>query len=273
MTNAAAGQLSLWKGITGPSTTISSACASGAQAIAAGLEWVRSGRVEVCLAGGADSTLSRFSQKAYSRIQALSTSNDRPERASRPFDKHRDGFVMAEGAGVLVLEDAERARRRGATRYAVLRGQASTSEAYNVVAPRPDGGGAAATIRLALADAGAAADDVDYVSAHATATPVGDASETAGIHAALGDHARRTPVSAQKSMIGHAIGASSAIQAAVAALTIRHGVVTPTINYETPDPACDLDCVPNEARERRVRTALVDAFGFGGHNCCLVLGE
>jgi 3-oxoacyl-[acyl-carrier-protein] synthase II len=273
MANAAAGQVSLWKHITGPSTTISSACASGAQAIAAGLEWVRAGRVDVCLAGGADSTLSRFSQNAYSQIQALSTANDRPERASRPFDKSRDGFVMAEGSAVLVLEEAERARRRGAARYAVVRGQASTSEAYNVVAPRPDGAGAASTIRLALADAAVNVDSIDYVSAHGTSTPMGDAAETAGIKAALGEHARKTPVSAQKSMIGHAIGASSAIQTAVAALTVRHGVLTPTINYETPDPACDLDYVPNQAREQRVRTALLDAFGFGGHNCCLVLGE
>ena len=241
MANAATAQLSIWVGAEGPSTTVSAACATGAQAIATAADWIHAGRADVVLAGATDSTV--------------------------------NGFVMAEGAAVLVLESAAHAERRGATRYATLLGHALTSEAYNVVRPRPGGAGMAKTMRLALQDAGLRAAQIDYINAHGTSTQVNDASETAAIKAVFGDHAYGIPVSSQKSMIGHAVGATSAIQAGVTALTIRHGLLTPTINYEEPDPACDLDYVPNEARREEVHHALSNAFGFGGHNCCLVFGR
>lgn len=271
MTNAPAAQISIWLGINGPSTAVSLACASGAQAIATAADWIRSGRADIVLAGACDATVNRFVIRAYNAIRALSTRNGSPESASRPFDRTRDGFVMAEGSAVLVLESASHARKRDAQRYAVLLGQSSTSEAYNVVSPRPKGAGMAAAMRLALQDAGISPDRVGYVSAHGTSTPLNDAAETAAMKAVFGDHAYNIPMSSQKSMIGHAIGATSAIEAAVTALSIRNGVMTPTINYRESDPQCDLDYVPNEARESRIEVALSNAFGFGGHNCCLVM--
>lgn len=273
MTNAAAAQLSIWLGARGPSTTVSAACATGAQAIATAMDWIREGRADVVLAGGCDSTVNRFVIHAYNQILALSTRNQEPERASRPFDRQRDGFVMAEGGAVLLLESEEHARRRGAERCATLLGQAMTSEAYNIVAPRPMGDGMARTMRLSLRDAGIEPGMIDYISAHGTSTPLNDANETAAIKAAFGERAYDIPVSSQKSMIGHAIGASSAIEAAITALSIRQGTLTPTINYEEADPECDLDYVPNEARSAPIRYALSNAFGFGGHNCCLVFGR
>ena len=273
MTNAASAQISIWLGLQGPSTTVSAACATGAQAIATAMDWIRAGRAEVVLAGACDSTVNPFVIHAYNQIFALSRRNDEPERASRPFDRRRDGFVMAEGAAVLVLESEAHALRRGASRHAALLGHAITSEAYNVVTPRPVGEGMARTMAVALQDSGLGPDAIDYISAHGTATPLNDANETAAIKAVFGDRAYRIPVSSQKSMIGHAIGATSAIEAGVTALTLRHGILTPTINHEDPDPACDLDYVPNEARALPLRHALSNAFGFGGHNCCLVLGR
>lgn len=271
MTNAPAAQISIWLGINGPSTAVSLACASGAQAIATAADWIRNGRADVVLAGACDATLNRFGIRAYNAIRALSTRNESPETASRPFDRTRDGFVMAEGGAVLVLESQTHARKRGAPRYAALLGQSSTSEAYNVVSPRPKGVGMAAAMQLALQDAEVSPDRVDYVSAHGTSTPLNDAAETAAMKAVFGDRAYRIPISSQKSMIGHSIGATSAIEAAVTALSIRDGVMTPTINYREADPQCDLDYVPNEARDGRIAVALSNAFGFGGHNCCLVM--
>lgn len=271
MTNAPAAQLSIWAGARGPSTSVSVACATGAQAIATASEWIRAGRADIVLAGGCDSTVNPFVIHAYNQIHALSTRNDAPERASRPFDRGRDGFVMAEGGAVLVLESAEHARRRGARIYARVAGYAATSEAYNVVTPRPLGEGMAQTMRLALRDARIDPAAVGYVSAHGTSTRLNDSNETAAIKTVFGEHARRLPISAQKSMLGHAIGASSAIQIGVLALSLASGVVTPTINYDEPDPECDLDYVPNVARELRVDVALANAFAFGGHNCSVVL--
>lgn len=272
MTNAPSAQISIWLGANGPSTAVSLACAAGAQAIATAADWIRMGRTDVVLAGGCDATVNRFVIHAYNRIRALSTRNDSPETASRPFDKTRDGFVMAEGGAVLILESAAHARQRGAERYAVLLGQSSTSEAYNVVSPRPKGVGMEAAMRLALQDARVDPERVGYVSAHGTSTPLNDVAETTAMKTLFGDHAYKVPISSQKSMIGHSIGASSAIEAAVTALSIRRGVLTPTINYCNPDPDCDLDYVPNDAREARVEVAMSNAFGFGGHNCCLVFG-
>jgi 3-oxoacyl-[acyl-carrier-protein] synthase II len=273
MTNAASAQISIWLGLQGPSTTVSAACATGAQAIATAVDWIRAGRADVVLAGACDSTVNPFVIHAYNQIFALSRHNEEPERASRPFDRRRDGFVMAEGSAVLVLESEAHAAQRGADRHATLLGHAITSEAYNVVTPRPVGEGMARTMALALEDAGLARDRIDYISAHGTATPLNDSNETAAIKAVFGERAYRIPVSSQKSMIGHAIGATSAIEAGVTALTLRHGILTPTINQREADPACDLDYVPNEARAGDVRYALSNAFGFGGHNCCLVLGR
>jgi 3-oxoacyl-[acyl-carrier-protein] synthase II len=268
MSNAATAQLSIRHGIEGPSTTVSSACASGGQAIGLAIDWIRDGRADVVLAGGAESTVTRLVLHAYNQVGALSTSNE-----SRPFDRRRDGFVMSEGAAVLILESAEHARGRGAACYAVLLGHALTSEAYNIVAPRPEGVGMAHTMRLALQDAGVSPDVIDYISAHGTSTPLNDVSETKAIKEVFGPRAYQIPVSSQKSMIGHAIGATSAMEAAITSLTIKHGVITPTINYEEPDPDCDLDYVPLIAREQSVRYALSNAFGFGGHNHSLVFGR
>ena len=273
MTNAASAQLSIWLGAQGPSTTVSAACATGAQAIATGVDWIRSGRADVVLVGGSDSTVNRFVIHAYCQIQALSTHNQEPERASRPFDRRRDGFVMAEGGAVLVLESESHARRRGAARYATLLGHALSSEAYNIVTPRPAGEGMAKTMSLALNDAGIDPSQIDYINAHGTSTQLNDTNETAAIKQVFGERAYRIPVSSQKSMMGHAIGATSAIEAGITALTIRHRTITPTINLEEPDPECDLDYVPNEARGADVRYALSNSFGFGGHNCCLVFGR
>lgn len=273
MTNAAAAQLSIWLGVQGPSTTVSAACATGAQAIATAADWIRDGRADVVLAGGCDSTVNRFVIHAYNQILALSTHNEEPEKASRPFDRRRDGFVMAEGGAVLVLESEDHARRRRASRHATLLGHAMTSEAYNIVTPRPAGAGMARTMATALRDARIETGLVDYVNAHGTSTRLNDAAETTAIKAIFGDRAYRIPVSSQKSMIGHAIGASSAIQAGVTALSIRYATVTPTINYEEPDPECDLDYVPNASRDSQIRYAIANAFGFGGHNCCLVFGR
>jgi 3-oxoacyl-[acyl-carrier-protein] synthase II len=273
MNNAATSQLTLAHGIEGPSITVSVACASGAVAIATGSDWIRNGRADVVLVGACDSTVNPFVMHGYSQINALTRHNDEPEKASRPFDKNRDGFVMAEGGAVLVLESETHARSRGAKRYATLLGHASTSDAYNIVTPRPNGQGMARTMALALADAGLEAAAIDYISAQGTATRLNDSSETSAIKTVFGQRAHQIPVSSQKSMIGHAIGATSAIEAGITALTIYHGIVTPTINYEVPDPECDLDYVPNEARRAEVHYALSNAFAFGGHNCCLVFGR
>ena len=271
MTNAPASQLSIWAGARGPSTSVSVACASGAQAIATACEWIRDGKADIVLAGACDATVNPFVIHAYNQIHALSTRNDAPERASRPFDRGRDGFVMAEGGAVLVLEAAEHASRRGARAYARVAGHAATSEAYNVVTPRPLGAGMAETMRLALEHARVDPAAVGYISAHGTSTRLNDSNETAAIKAVFGEHARHLAISAQKSMLGHAIGASSAIQAGILALSLDRRVVTPTINYEEPDPECDLDYVANQARDLAFDVALANAFAFGGHNCTLVL--
>jgi 3-oxoacyl-[acyl-carrier-protein] synthase II len=271
MANAPSAQLSIWAGARGPSTTISLACATGAQAIATAYEWIRTGKADIVLAGACDATVNPFVIHAYNQIHALSTRNDAPQRASRPFDRGRDGFVMAEGGAVLVLESAAHAARRGARAYARIAGHAATSEAYNFVTPRPLGEGMAATMRLALQDAGVGPEAIGYVSAHGTSTRLNDLNETAAIKTVFGAHAGRLPVSAVKSMLGHAIGASSAVQIGILALSLYHRIATPTINYDEPDPECDLDYVPNVARDLDATAAISNAFAFGGHNCSVVL--
>jgi len=272
MTNAAPAVLSIHFGLRGPALSIASACASAGDAIGASLDAIRSGRCDAMLAGGAEAALTPMGLAGFCAAKALSERNDSPQQACRPFDRDRDGFVLAEGAGVVVLEDLEHARRRGARIYCELLGYGQTADAHHITAPHPEGTGAADSIRLALADSRLDREDIQYVNTHATGTQLGDEAETKAIRLVFGDRARRLVVSSTKSMLGHLCGASGGIAAIVCAMTIQTGTVHPTINYETPDPACDLDCVPNRARQVSVRHALATSFGFGGHNCCLAFG-
>ena len=247
---------------------ISAACATGACAIGTALSILREGRADVMLAGGAESTLTPLVVDGYACMHVLSQRNNEPERASRPFDADRDGFVIAEGTGVLVLETMEHARKRGAEPLAILKGFGMTADAYNIALPEPEGRWAAAAIEEALRDAKLNPEDIGYVNAHGTSTKVNDKIETIAIHRVFGD--RRVPVSSNKSMIGHALSAAGAIEAAATVLTVRHGILPPTINYETKDPECDLDVVPNVAREAKINAAISNSFGFGGQNGVLV---
>jgi 3-oxoacyl-[acyl-carrier-protein] synthase II len=225
------------------------------------------------LAGGSEAVITTMGLGGFISARALSQRNEDYAHASRPFDRDRDGFVLSEGAGMLVLEEYERARRRGAPIYGEMLGCGSTADAHHITAPHPEGTGAARAMQLALEDARLNAEDIQYINAHGTSTPLGDEAETKAIKQVFGNHARRLAVSSTKSMTGHTLGASGGIELIAVILTIRHSVVHPTINYQTPDPACDLDYVPNTAREMRVRRAISNSFGFGGHNCCLVVGE
>ena len=272
MANAMSGWISITHGFKGRSYNVATACASGAYAIGAAYEYIVSGRGDAVVAVGADAMLSPQTIKGFNQLSALSERNEVPERASRPFDRNRDGFVLANGGAALMLEKESDARKRGARIYAVISGIGLCSEAYNIVAPKPSGEEMARTMLLALEDAGLSPDRVEYVSAHGTSTPQNDADESLAIKLAFGGHARRLAVSSQKSMTGHCVGGAGAIEAAVTALCLHHGILTPTINYETPDPVCDLDCVPNVAREAKaLRVAISNSFGFGGHNATLVL--
>jgi 3-oxoacyl-[acyl-carrier-protein] synthase II len=268
--NMAAANVSRLVGARGFSSTATTACAASNQAIGEALEVVRRGAADVMLAGGTEAGISQLGLAGFAVMRALSTRNEEPERASRPFDAGRDGFVPAEGSGVLVLESLEHAQARGATILAELTGFACTSDAGHLVQPEETGASAAAAMRLALADAGVALDQVDYINAHGTSTPLNDAVETAAIKRLFGDLAHRIPISSTKSMIGHALGAAGSLEAVACVKTITQGIIHPTINYETPDPACDLDYVPNRAREKDVAVVLSNAFGFGGQNACLV---
>jgi 3-oxoacyl-[acyl-carrier-protein] synthase II len=258
-------------GIHGPNMGVATACATGASAIGMACGLLREGRADVVLAGGAESTITPLVVDAYAVMRVLSQRNAEPERASRPFDLDRDGFVIGEGAGVLVLETAEHAQARDAEPLAVLRGVGMTCDAYNTALPEPDGRWAAAAIEEALRDAKVNAEDVGYINAHGTSTQVNDRVETTAIRRVFGD--RRVPVSSSKSMIGHTLGAAGAIEAAATVLAVHHGILPPTINYETRDPECDLDVVPNEARETSLDVAASNAFGFGGQNAVLVFAK
>ena len=272
MGNSCVGQTSIVYGLQGPSFTVGMSCASGAAAVCAADDLLQLGKVDAVVVGGVDALVSPFALVGFGRLGLLSERNAEPETASRPFDRHRDGFVLGEGAGMMILETAEHARRRGARVYAHLLGHAVTCEAFDVMAPARGGVGMARTMVKALEAARVAPDQVDYVSAHGTAMRPQDACEAQGIKRAFGEHTRRLWVSSQKSMIGHTIGAAGAIEIAVTALTIAEGVVTPTINHTETDPECDFDVVANVARERRVRVALSNSFGFGGLNTSVVLG-
>ena len=256
----------------GPNNTVVTACASGTQAVGEAAEVIRRKAADVMICGGVDNLVQDFAFAGFSAMRALSTRNDAPAQASRPFDKDRDGFILSDGCALLALESLPHARARGARIYAEVLGQSSSSDAYHVAAPDPDAAGAVRAMRWALQDARVNPDEVEYINAHGTSTPLNDAGETKAIKAMFGDAAYRIPVSSTKSMLGHCMGASGAIEAIVCALTIHHGAIPPTINYQTPDPECDLDYVPNTARQKSVRVTLTNTFGLGGQNACLVLG-
>jgi 3-oxoacyl-[acyl-carrier-protein] synthase II len=268
MANAPAGHIAMLYGFTGPNLCTISACASSNHALGEAMRLIRDGYVDLCIAGGSESATLPLTVAAFAQMTAL-TRNPDPETASRPFDAERDGFVLSEGACALVLEAEEHARARGARIYCEVAGYGASADAYHITAPDPKGSGAALAMRRALEDAGEDPSAVTYVNAHGTSTPLNDASETVAIKAVLGDHARRVAVSSTKSMTGHMLGAAGAVEGAACALAIANGVVPPTIHYEHPDPECDLDYVPNEARELRVRLALSNSFGFGGQNACV----
>lgn len=260
--------------LLGPNTTVSTACATGAQAVADAAEFIRRGQADVMLAGGAEHAVFPLFVASFIVQKAASTRNDEPQRASRPFDGARDGFVIGDGAAVLVLEDRDHAVARGATILAELLGTGSSSDAYHPIAPEPEGRGAALAIRMAMEEARVMPADVDYVNAHAASTPLGDAAETLAIKLALGEeHARRVPISSTKSMVGHLMGAAGAVESVLTVLSIRDGRVHPTLNQEQPDPHCDLDYVPNEARTVDINIAIKNSFGLGGQNAALIFGK
>ena len=270
--NIAASQVALTYGLRGPNSTIVTACAAGTQAIGEAAEMVRRGAADVVITGGVEAGISQLGLGGFAVMRALSTSfNDEPERASRPFDAKRDGFVPAEGAGILVLESLAHARERGAEPLVEIAGYGATSDAYHVVHPDEDGSGAMRAMQLAVDDAGLAPHEIDYINAHGTSTPLNDRIETVAIKRLFGEAAGGVAVSSTKSMLGHALGGAGGMEAVATVMTIVDGVMHPTINQEEPDPDCDLDYVPNEARERDVRAAMTNSFGFGGQNACVVM--
>jgi 3-oxoacyl-[acyl-carrier-protein] synthase II len=269
--NMAASQVTLQYGLQGYTGTISTACAAATQAVGEAVEVIRRGSADVILAGGAEAGISQLGLGGFAVMRALSTRNDEPQRASRPFDLQRDGFVPAEGAAVLVLEDRDHARARGAHILCEITGYAVSADAYHIVAPCADGEGAARTMRWAIASAGRQPDDIDYVNAHGTSTPLNDAAETRALKSVFGEYAYKVPVSSTKSMIGHALGASGALELVACVKSIETGLIHPTANYEVVDPECDLDYVPGAARHADVRVVLKNSFGFGGQNASLVL--
>ncbi len=267
----ASGQVSIIYGTRGANFATVSACASGAHAIGEAFQQIRRGDLDAAIAGGAEAAVTPMSLAGFCALKALSTRNDEPERASRPFDRDRDGFVLGEGAGVVILESEAHARARGATIFAELAGFGSTADAHHVTAPPPGGEGSARAMELALRSAGARPDDVEYVNAHGTSTELNDKYETMAIHTVFGTHAPRLAVSSTKSMTGHLLGGAGAIELVATVMAIREGLLPPTINLENPDPECDLDYVPLKARPAQVRLALSNSFGFGGHNVSLAV--
>ena len=271
MVNAASGNVSILFGLQGPNSSVATACATGSNAIGDAARWIQHGLADVMIAGGSEAALCGLGMASFTAARALSTRNDEPARASRPFDKDRDGFVMAEGAGVVILEDFDHAKKRGARVYAELVGYGMSADAYHLTAPTEDGGGAALAMANALRDAGLVPDQVDYINAHGTSTPLGDVAETRAVKKTFGPHAHKVAISSTKSQLGHLLGASGGVEAVATCMAIHRNLVPPTINLETPDPECDLDYVPNRARDLRVTCAMSNSFGFGGHNACLLL--
>jgi 3-oxoacyl-[acyl-carrier-protein] synthase II len=271
--NMAGASVAMQFHLRGPNTTVTTACAASTQTLGDATRMIQRGDVDVMLAGGTEASLCEVGIASFNAIRALSTRNDAPEKASRPFDRDRDGFVPGEGAGTLVLESREHAVERGARIYGEVLGYATTNDAFHQVAPDETGEAPAKAVALALQDAGLAPEDIDYVNAHGTSTQLNDAGETKALKIALGEAAYRVAISSTKSMIGHLLGAAGAVEAIATLLTINRGIIHPTINYENPDPACDLDYVPNQARRKDVRVAISNGFGFGGHNAVVVLGR
>jgi len=269
--NLAAGQVSIRYGARGPISAPCTACSSGSHAIGDSYRIIERGDADVMIAGGSEAAITPMAIGGFDALKALSTRNDAPDRASRPFDRERDGFVLGEGAGILILEEMEHARSRNAAIYCEIAGYGMSGDAYHITAPTPDGDGAARAMRATLRDAGIEPNAVDYINAHGTSTPPNDRTESAAIRSVFGEHAYKLAVSSTKSMIGHLLGAAGAVEAGVAALTIRENIIHPTINLDYPDPDCDLDYVPNVARRASVRYALSNSFGFGGTNACLLL--
>ncbi len=274
ISNMASGLISMEFGLKGPNLCIVTACATSNNAIGESWRIIKFGDADIFLAGGAEAAIIPIGLAGFAAMKALSTRNDEPERASRPFDRDRDGFVMGEGAGIMVVEELEHAKARGAKIYCELAGYGLSADAYHMTAPEPDGEGAARAMQLALDHAGITPDQVDYVNAHATSTGLGDICETRAIKTVFGDYAKKgLSISSTKSMTGHLLGGAGAIEMAACALAMRDSVIPPTINLENPDPECDLDYTPNVAKEKTVRVALNNSFGFGGHNATLVAKE
>ncbi len=271
--DSAAGQVAIQFGLKGPNLCPVSACATGSNAIGEATEWVRRGICDAVLAGGTESAMVAIAAAGFNNMTAISTRNDAPEKASRPFDKDRDGFVMAEGAAVLILEDLEHALARGAKIYAEVLGYGLSADAYHVTAPEASGAGAAQAMQMALDQAGLRPDQIDYINAHGTSTPLNDKSETLAIKRVFGEAAYHVTISSTKSMTGHLMGAGGAVEGVAAVKAITDGMIPPTINYETPDPECDLDYTPNTARAKTVNTVMSNSFGFGGHNAVVIFGR
>ncbi|TVR11447.1 MAG: beta-ketoacyl-[acyl-carrier-protein] synthase II [Planctomycetota bacterium] len=268
--DSAAGDISITYGAKGPNFCITTACATATHCIGAAFQHIRSGICDVMITGGCEAPISPLGVAGFNSIKALSTRNDSPETASRPFDAERDGFVIAEGAGVLILEEYEHAKRRGADIVGEIVGYACTGDGFHETAPDPEGVAGAAAMRLAIEDAGIAPEEIGYFNAHGTSTKLNDATETVILKKVFAEHAYKLAISSTKSMTGHTLGAAGAVEGVATALSLRHGIIHPTINYQTPDPDCDLDYVPNQARELQVEYALSNNLGFGGHNACLV---
>jgi 3-oxoacyl-[acyl-carrier-protein] synthase II len=268
--NLASGHIAIQFGPKGPNTCVVTACATGAHCIGDAFRAIVYGDAEAMIAGGTEANITPLTIGGFNAMKALSTKNDEPEKACRPFEKNRDGFVVAEGAGIVILEELQFALKRNAKIYGELVGYGYTGDAYHITAPSPDGDGAVRCMRMAIKDAGLKPEDVDYINAHGTSTPLNDLTETIAIKAVFGDHAKKVPISATKSMTGHLLGAAGSTEAIFTLLAIRDGIMPPTINYEEPDPQCDLDYVPNVARRQPLNIAMSNAFGFGGTNATLI---
>jgi len=268
--NMAAGQVAILFGAKGPNLAVCTACAAGNHAIGEAYRMIKNGLIDIAICGGTESLITPLTVAGFSVMKALSTRNDEPEKASRPFDAKRDGFVIAEGSGILVLEELTHAQKRGAKVYAELIGYGATCDAYHMTAPSPDGEGAETCMKLALEDANIAPNEVDYINAHGTSTPLNDVAETKAIKKVFGEHAYKLMVSSTKSMTGHLLGGAGGLEAVITVKALETGIVPPTINLEEPDPECDLDYVPNQARRANIKVAMSNAFGFGGTNACLV---
>ncbi|MGQ9820999.1 MAG: beta-ketoacyl-ACP synthase II [Thermogutta sp.] len=273
MLNAAAGCVSIQYGLKGPAYGVVTACASASNAVVEAIKEIESGDIDVAITGGSEAAVTPLGIAGFAAMKALSERNDDPQRASRPFDRDRDGFVLSEGAGIVVLEEYEHARKRAAPILAEMLGYGVSSDAGHITQPDENGRGAASAMSDALASAGLNKDQIDYINAHGTSTPLGDVAETIAVKSVFGEQARSVPISSTKSQLGHLLGASGGVELVISILAIRNGVIPPTINLENPDPACDLDYTPNVARERRVRMAMSNSFGFGGHNVSLIVGE